>query len=139
MTYNTDGSFTLAIAAYNSQGSQIGSYSTIVTPSSKTGTPARTSAEWITEAPSSNSGRILGLSNFGTVSWGPDYTLGIGADTATVNGTTASVGSAALAGALNEAIMVGESNRTYVVVSQPTALSGDGTSFQVARENPSVQ
>ncbi|MGA2115128.1 MAG: G1 family glutamic endopeptidase [Bryobacteraceae bacterium] len=65
---------------------------------------ARTSAEWIAEAPSSNSG-VLPLANFGTVDFGDGYTGVVNTCYATVNGTTSAIGSFT-----NEAIIMVSSN-----------------------------
>lgn len=88
---------------------------------------ARSSAEWIAEAPSSTSG-ILPLANFGTVSFGYDTTSVSGTNDATIGGTTADIGSFSAAVAIN---MVSQSN-TSTVKAQTSSLSTDGTSFSVA-------
>jgi hypothetical protein len=56
---------------------------------------ARTSAEWITEAPSSGSGAnsILALADFGTADFGQAYTPVSSTCYATVNGTAGPIGS----------------------------------------------
>jgi hypothetical protein len=53
---------------------------------------ARSSAEWIAEAPSSNSG-VLPLADFGTVDFGANYTSVSNTCDATVNGTPGAIGS----------------------------------------------
>jgi Peptidase A4 family len=64
-------------------------FSTTFTPSRRTGTPQLSSAEWIAEAPCcARSGGVLPLANFGTVSYGQDYTSIAGTNYATVNGVT---------------------------------------------------
>jgi len=94
--------------------------------SSKVPSAQRSSAEWITEAPSSNSG-ILPLADFGTVDFGEDYT-GVGSTCyATVNGTTAAIGSF---GANVSSITMVTSSGAQVAV--PSGFSAaDGSSFSV--------
>src|SRR3989440_8287423 len=70
----------------------------------------RSSAEWIAEAPSS-SGGILPLANFGTVSFS--------SCTATISGTTGSIGS--FGASVQQITMVTSSGN---VKAQPSALSG---------------
>jgi hypothetical protein len=77
----------------------------------------RSSAEWIAEAPSS-SGGILPLANFGTVSFS--------ASTATIGGTTGTIGS--FGTAVQQITMVTSSG---TVKAQPSALSSGGDSFSV--------
>jgi len=77
----------------------------------------RSSAEWIAEAPSS-SGGILPLANFGTVSFS--------ASTATIGGTTGTIGS--FGTAVQQITMVTSSG---AVKAQPSALSSGGDSFSV--------
>lgn len=131
VTYNSNGTFTAAITDETSGGS----YTATFTPSAGNGhhsnpAPLRSSAEWITEAPSSGNS-ILPLSNFGFINWGPDYTNGVGANTATITGANpAAIGT--FGSNINEAIMVSKSN---VVISQPSAFSST-SSFTVTRESP---
>ncbi len=87
---------------------------------------ARTSAEWIAEAPSSVSG-VLPLSDFGTVSFGYDSTSVAGTNAATVGGTTAYLGGFSTAVAIT---MVSVSSAT-TVKALPSAISSDQTSFSV--------
>jgi hypothetical protein len=87
----------------------------------------RSSAEWITEAPSSG-GNILPLPKFGTVYFGKDHTLVTGTDTATISGSTKVISKF---GSMVESItMVNHSTRTSIK-TQPSKLSKDGTSFSV--------
>jgi Peptidase A4 family len=86
---------------------------------------ARSSAEWIAEAPSSNSG-ILPLANFGTVSYGTDNTGIANTCYATVGGTTGPIG--AFGSSVQQITMVANSG---AVKAQPSTLSSDGTSFSV--------
>jgi hypothetical protein len=77
----------------------------------------RSSAEWIAEAPSS-SGGILPLADFGTVSFS--------SSTATVSGTTGTIGS--FGASVQQITMVTSSG---AVKAQPSALSSSGDSFSV--------
>ncbi len=93
---------------------------------SKTVSSARaSSAEWITEAPSS-SGGVLPLANFGTVSWGYDNTNVANTNYATISGTTAAIGS--FGAAVHQITMVTSGG---AVKASPSALTSDGTSFTV--------
>jgi hypothetical protein len=85
------------------------------------------SAEWITEAPSSSQGGILPLANFGTVSCGGDYTHVSSTDFATVSGVTGPVNS--FGSSVQEITMVSNSGATE---AQPSTISADGTSFSIA-------
>ncbi len=87
---------------------------------------ARSSAEWIAEAPSSISG-VLPLANFGTVHFGYDATSVSGTNTATVGGTTADLGAFSTAVAIT---MVSTSSAS-TVKAQSSAISSDQTSFSV--------
>lgn len=87
---------------------------------------ARSSAEWIAEAPSSSRG-VLPLSNFGTATFGKDYTNVAGTCFATVSGVTGQISS--FGTAVQQITMVTNSG---VTKAAPSALSGDGTSFSVA-------
>jgi hypothetical protein len=91
---------------------------------------ARSSAEWIAEAPSSYRG-VLPLANFGTVYFGSDYTPVAGTCSATISGVTDPIGSFS-SSALQEITMV--TNRG-VTKASPTGLSSDGTSFSIAWAN----
>ena len=83
------------------------------------------SAEWITEAPS-GSGGILPLANFGTISWGTDYTAKAGTNYATVSGVTGPIGS--FGPNVHQITMVTSGGATK---AKPSSLSSDGTSFTV--------
>ncbi len=87
---------------------------------------AQTSAEWIAEAPSSSSG-ILPLADFGTVSFGIDYTSVGSTNTATVSGTTSGIGNFTTAVSIN---MVSQSNSS-VTKASTSSLTTDKTSFTV--------
>ena len=91
---------------------------------------ARSSAEWIAEAPSSYRG-VLPLSNFGTAYYGSDYTSVAGTCSATVSGSTGSIGS--FGSAVQTITMVSNSGATKALPSTP--LSSDGTSFTVTWES----
>jgi len=86
---------------------------------------ARSSAEWIAEAPSSNRG-ILPLANFATASYGYDNTAVTRTCYATVAGTAGQI--SAFGSAVQKITMVTNSGATK---ASPSALSTDGTSFQV--------
>ncbi len=90
---------------------------------------ARSSAEWIAEAPSSNRG-ILPLANFGTVKYGADNTQVVGTCYATINGVNQPLGSFSSATPIT---MVTSSGAIKAAPS--LALSSDGTSFSVTWEN----
>jgi hypothetical protein len=96
---------------------------------SKNGTvrrAARSSAEWIAEAPCcTNSGGILPLSDFGTVDFGQDYTGISSTNDATDSSVSGAIG--AFGSNIYESIMVNGS--TGANESVPSALSSDGTSF----------
>ena len=85
--------------------------------SAKVRSAQRSSAEWIAEAPSS-SGGTLPLANFGTVSFS--------SCTATISGTTGTIGS--FGAAVQQITMVSNSG---AVKAQPSALSGSGDGFSV--------
>ena len=95
--------------------------------SSRVSGAQRTSAEWIAEAPCcTRSGGILPLADFGTVDLGSDYTGVSGTNDATdgaISGPISEFGSSVFSitmvssGGANEAV--------------PSALSADGTSFDV--------
>lgn len=86
---------------------------------------ARSSAEWIAEAPSSSRG-VLPLANFGTVNYGFDTTGVTGTCYATVSGVTQALGS--FGSAVQQITMVISKGATK---ASPTAYSRDGTSFSV--------
>lgn len=88
---------------------------------------ARTSAEWIAEAPCcSRSGGSLPLSDFGTVKFGLDYTGIAGTNDAT-SGTVK--GPISAFGAAVEQIVMATSAGVDMAI--PSALQTDGTSFTV--------
>ena len=84
---------------------------------------ARTSAEWIAEAPSS-SGGVLPLANFGTGYLGSDYTSVTGTCYCSLGGTSAPIGS--FGSAVQSITMVSKSG---AVKASTSGLSTDGTSF----------
>ena len=87
---------------------------------------ARSSAEWIAEAPSSNRG-VLPLSNFGTAKFGLDYTAVPRSCYATVSGVNGQISS--FGSAVQQITMV---TSRSVTKAAPSALSVDGTSFTLA-------
>jgi hypothetical protein len=92
--------------------------------SSKVNSAARSSAEWVTEAP--YSGGILPLANFGTISWGSDYTGVSSTNFATVSGKAGAIGS--FGSNVHEMTMVTSNGATK---ASPSSLSTDGTSFTI--------
>jgi hypothetical protein len=86
---------------------------------------AMSSAEWIAEAPSSYRG-VLPLSNFGTVNFGLDNTAVAGTCYATISGVNGQISS--FGTAVQQITMVTNKGATK---ASPSALSSDGTSFQV--------
>jgi Peptidase A4 family len=94
----------------------------------------RSSAEWIVEAPSPSSGEgILPLANFGTEYLGGDYTGVPSTNYATVNGTSASLGS--YGASVQSITMVSSSGGAPE--AEPSSISSDETSFYVAYTNSS--
>jgi hypothetical protein len=126
VTYLTGSTFTVSITD-----------TTTGTTFSTTGTvrnAARSSAEWIAEAPSSMRG-VLPLANFGTVNFGQDTTLVSGTCYATIGGVTGYIGSF---GSAVQTITMATSTynfrtHSYTIVPKavPSSLSSDGTSFSV--------
>lgn len=97
------------------------------THSGKVSGAKRNSAEWIAEAPSNSSG-VEPLSDFGTASFGSDYTAVSGTNDAkdsTVSGPIKDFGKN-----VEEIKMV--VSKTGPTKAQPTALTTDGTSFKVS-------
>jgi hypothetical protein len=89
---------------------------------------ARSSAEWIAEAPCcTSSGGILPLSDFGTTSFGEDYTDITDTNFATETSTSGAI--SAFGSDVQEIIMVSSSGADEAV---PSALTSDGTSFKVS-------
>ena len=91
---------------------------------------AQSSAEWIAEAPSSSRG-VLPLANFGKVNFGYDSTTVTGTCYATVGGVNGQIGS--FGSAVQSITMVTSKGST--TKAAPTALSTDGTSFNVTWAN----
>lgn len=109
------------------------SYSTTATVSSLGYTPARSTAEWIIEAPASGRS-VLPLANFGTALYGQDNT-GVVSPTypancyATISGTTDPIGTlTSVSGTTIYQITMMDGRAT----AMPSALSTDQTSFTVA-------
>lgn len=87
---------------------------------------ARSSAEWIAEAPCcTNAGGILPLSDFGTVDFGEDYT-GVSSTNDATDSSTSGVISA-FGSNVYESIMVNGTSGANESV--PSGLSSDGSSF----------
>lgn len=87
---------------------------------------AQSSAEWIAEAPSSSRG-VLPLANFGKVNFGYDRTSVVGTCYAIIGGTSGQIGS--FGANVQQITMV--TSRGSITKAAPTALSTDGTSFNV--------
>jgi hypothetical protein len=85
------------------------------------GGPHRSSAEWIVEAPTSPSGGILPLADFGIAYFFNSQV--------TVNGVTGSINNAPWQ---NDAITMQTSASPPIIKAQPSGLSSDGTSFSVS-------
>jgi hypothetical protein len=86
------------------------------------------SAEWIEERPADCVQTVCKLStlaDFGTASYGQDYTMVTGTGSATIGGATLPIGSLP-----NEEISMLQSSGGSVL-AQPSSLSVDGTSFTV--------
>ena len=92
----------------------------------------RSSAEWITEAPSS--GEVLPLAYFGTGYFGSDYTNIASTSYATVNGVTSALGS--FGSSVYELVMV---TMNLTVKAQPSVLTRDGSSFSVTWKHSNVR
>jgi hypothetical protein len=87
----------------------------------------RSSAEWIAEAPCcTRGGGILPLSEFGTVSFGGDYTGVSGSNDATDAATSGAIGGFSSA---QEIVMATSKGAEEAL---PSAVSPDGSSFTVA-------
>ena len=90
----------------------------------------RSSAEWIAEAPCcTNRGGILPLSNFGTVSFGLDYTKVASTNYAAEGSGNSMPISAFGTSSVQELIMVSNGGAEEAI---PSALTTDGSSFTVA-------
>jgi hypothetical protein len=94
--------------------------------SGKVNGAARSSAEWIAEAPSS-SGGVLPLANFGSGQFGLSYTSVASTSYATVSGHAGPIGSFGAAVSSIDMVTSGGA----LVKAQTSALSADGTSFTV--------
>jgi len=92
---------------------------------------ARSSAEWIAEAPCcTSSGGILPLSDFGTAYFGKDYTSVSSTNYATDSSTSGPI--SAFGSNVEQIIMTGNSGDDKAV---PSPLTSDGTSFDVVWEH----
>ena len=113
VNYSTSGRFTVSM---NVNGSQAFSTST------KLNQAARSSAEWIIEAPWS--GGVLPLADFNTISYGADHTAVPNTCYATIAKSTAPIGS--LPGNVLAITMTADNGATK---SLPSSLSTDKSSF----------
>jgi Peptidase A4 family len=111
-------------------------FSTTFSPTRQTGTPARSSVEWIAEAPSGQVGRkiqVLPLADFNVIKFGPDYMTAPNTSTATVGtGSPAPIGS--FGASVNSTTMVSDGS-TAVPMATPSPLTSDGSSFSVTWNN----
>ncbi len=98
-----------------------------VSPYTAVSGAARSSAEWIAEAPASG-GSILPLADFGTVYFGADYTGSGTGNYATVNGTSGNIESLSDSFSVYSINMV---TNTGTLKAETSSLSSDGTSFYV--------
>jgi Peptidase A4 family len=89
---------------------------------------ARSSAEWIAEAPCcTTTGGILPLADFGTSSFGEEYTGVTDTNSATETSTSGAI--SAFGSDVQEIVMVSSGGADEAV---PTALTDSGTSFRVS-------
>jgi hypothetical protein len=121
VSYASTGEFTTTVEDVTKKLSYTATY----TPAKTAAVPARTSAEWIAEAPSGSSG-VLPLADFGTVDFGENFTSIANTGFATVSGKTGAIGSFATAAALD---MVTESGSSPMAT--PSALLDANSSFSV--------
>jgi hypothetical protein len=84
-----------------------------------------TSAEWIAEAPTADCCGYLNLADFTKVSFGNDYTMISGTNTAKDSTTTGTI--SAFGSAVNKITQIDD---TKYIESTSSALSTDGSSFQ---------
>lgn len=127
VTYTTagkNGTFTATIT-------DVTSGATFSTSYEPTRAAARSSAEWIAEAPCCTSrGGILPLSDFGTVSFGSDYTAVKGTNNATEGaGNSIPIGSFPTS-SVQEITMVGDTSSNPTEAT-PSILTADESSFTV--------
>jgi hypothetical protein len=104
-------------------------FTTTFSPNRATGTPSRSSAEWIAEAPSGSRG-VLPLADFATVYLGGDYTSLPATCYATIGGVTGPIGSF---GAANiwSSTMVNEKTDVPMATPSPLSTNDGGSSFLV--------
>jgi hypothetical protein len=108
------------------------SFTTTFTPAKRTAAPARSSAEWIAEAPSVEVGRkveVAPLADFNVIDFGPSYFTTAGTNSATI-GAAAPTLMGAFGANLNSSTMVSD-GKTVVPMATPSAPSQDGSSFYV--------
>jgi hypothetical protein len=111
-------------------------FSTTFSPTRQTGTPARSSAEWIAEAPSAQVGRkiqVLPLADFNVINLGPGFTQVAKTNTATV-GTGSPASILSFGANMNSTTMVSD-GATVVPMATPSQLASDGSSFYVTWNN----
>ena len=128
----SNGAFIATITSYSGT-TELGTYTT--SPITVTGA-LETSAEWIVERPALCSAVICTLStlaNFGTASYGLQYTSQSNTNYATVSGTTGSIGSFSSVVALT---MVSGGHHSQTLAS-PSSLTDSGTSFTVSQPSTS--
>ena len=105
---------------------------TIATVTGTVSSAARTSAEWIAEAPSSSSG-LYPLGNFGTVHFGTDATGQGATNEATIGGVTHAIGKFAHS-SIHRINMITNSGTKFKAIT--SVLTPDGTSFNVTWKRP---
>jgi hypothetical protein len=134
VTYNPSKNQFIASITDTTSGA---TFSTTYTPGrGGRNTAARSSAEWIAEAPSGSVGRkieVLPLADFNVVKLGPDFTQVTGSDTATVGtGSPSSINS--FGANVNSSTMVSDTSPS-IPMATPSPLTSDGTSFYVTWNN----
>lgn len=120
VTYDGSGEFTLKITNVTT-GKSFSKKGTV------TGGAKRASAEWIAEAPTGPGG-VLPLSDFGTASYGEDYTAVNDTNWATDASITGPISDFST----KEKIIMVTAATPPVDKAVPSALSTDGSSFKVA-------
>ena len=102
-----------------------------VTKTSTTVKADRSSAEWVSEAPSR--GGVLPLANFGTCDYGFDNTHVANTCTYTMNGVPSTIGCTANTDAVHKIDMTSESSSSDNIITKASTstISTSGTSFDV--------
>ena len=124
VNYDTStGKFTLAISAKTSKGVSAGSYSISLAGSGE----ARTSAEWIAEAPTiqyyNGTQQLSTLANFGSETFS--------SASATLAGTTGSISGLSSLASVDSIEMLKQTSNGYVPLAIPSGLTNSGSAFTV--------